>query len=65
MNDRRDALCEVLDWLIDEQLRGRSPTDADVAKRFDISIEGASTIIHDLEMAGELRRLVYLPKVEI
>ena len=44
----------VLDWVLDEQLAGRTPNDIDVAKQFDMPIEEATALHDELEAMGEL-----------
>lgn len=51
--DHETLLFEVLDWVLDEQLAHRRPTDEDVSRHFGIQLEEAIAIHHELEMAGE------------
>jgi hypothetical protein len=47
-------LIRVLDWVLAEQLAGRSPTSVDVAKHFDLTVEDAERLRERLEQMGEL-----------
>lgn len=52
--------CEVLDWLLAEQLDGRRPTSEDVAREFGVMPEVAEDWRRSLEASGELARGVAL-----
>lgn len=49
-----DMLLAVLDWVLHEQLAGRSPASPDVAAKFDMSVEEAELVREHLEKIGEL-----------
>lgn len=51
--DRGSLILAVLDWVLEEQLAGRRPTDIDVAKQFDMSIEEAIALHNELDEMGE------------
>ena len=47
-------LCmRILNWVLKEQMAGRSPTSENVAKAFEMTLEEAEAIREDLEKAGE------------
>lgn len=53
MQPSSELLFDVLSWVLDEQLAGRRPNDADVASHFNISLDEAHNIHDVLEEAGE------------
>ena len=48
-----DLNLRILDWLLQEQMAGRSPATPDVAKAFELTIEETEAIKKELEEAGE------------
>jgi len=48
-----DLDLRILDWVLEEQLAGGSPTTLDVARHFEITVVEAQKIHDDLEKAGE------------
>lgn len=44
---------KILDWVLEEQMAGRSPTSEEVAKQFRITPGEAEMIRKELEEAGE------------
>jgi len=52
-NRSDDLFLAILDWVLDEQLAGRRPTDISVANHFKITLEEAMSIHNELEKAGE------------
>jgi len=43
----------VLNWVLKEQMAGKSPTSVEVAKAFEMTPEEAEEIREELEAAGE------------
>lgn len=43
----------ILNWVLSEQLAGRSPTSIEVGKAFEMSAEEAERIREELERDGE------------
>ncbi len=52
-SDRSGLMFAVLDWVLSEQLAGRRPTDVDVARQFDMSLEDAIELHDELKAMGE------------
>lgn len=48
-----DLALRVLDWVLQEQMAGRSPTSVDVARAFEMTIDEAEALQKELEEAGE------------
>lgn len=48
-----DLALRVLDWVLKQQMAGRSPTSVDVARAFEMSIAEAEALEKELEEAGE------------
>ena len=48
-----DLAIRVLDWVLKEQMAGRSPTSLDVARAFEMSIDEVEALKKELEDAGE------------
>ena len=48
-----ELLLRILDWILAEQMDGRSPTSVDVGKAFEMTAEEAERIREELEKMGE------------
>lgn len=48
-----ELMLSVLDWVLDEQMAGRSPTSDDVGKQFGMTSEEAEALRQELEDMGE------------